>query len=168
MIRQGNHFVRVGDQWMLVEGPWFDDLERIYADRGVRGGAIGVHVLIEPLQILVRPIFEQDLPEMVTYVGRFWYPVVLSWTTSKTLRALFREITRALFEGDEVLRGVLSQPYSLTEVHQIYWLEERWDAYLYKYRRKRVWRFEDGGVPADFAYTADDYCRRYGLEKEGG
>jgi len=30
IIRDGNHFIRIDDVWVLIDGPWFDRLEAIY------------------------------------------------------------------------------------------------------------------------------------------
>ena len=72
MIRNGNHFVRFGLEWCLIDGPWFDYLESFRQNGHWLISLPKIDMSLEYVKDPSPPSTYQD--ECVEWMPRMWHP----------------------------------------------------------------------------------------------
>lgn len=73
IVRRGNHFIRLENEWCLIDGPWFDSLERLS-----RGGSIPIHLPYSDHMEMDLVWDSDEAPRCsykeVEWLPKAWYP----------------------------------------------------------------------------------------------
>jgi len=139
-IRQNNQFIRIADKWVLIDGPWYDELTRY-----TPGNEHTVRIpLYEPIPFNVMESTPIPKVRWLTWEAIKWHNGHLpKETLSRYLVEKTLEKEARMPNGE--LWNFLKALESLT-----YLLMERYHEYLGKHRRFIGWYvYPEGKIPRD-------------------